>query len=125
MQNQLLTLPIASVIAASQMSQVKGFGDGIKNIALLLGVYIFVYIVRIFAQNQKESLHAIRSEIMIKKSELKKMKESSDYKVDYLGICQVGLDRVDNISDKITSILKLTGFIVFLVTIVFMLRFFI
>lgn len=124
MQNQLLTLPIASVIAASQMSKVGGFGDGVKNIALLLGVYIFAYMIRIFAHNQEDSLDAIRSEIEIKKKEIQ-LKEHSDYQKDYLDICKIGLDRVDTISDKIGAVLKLTSFVVLLVTVIFALRFFI
>lgn len=124
MQNQLLTLPIASVIAASQMSKVAGFGDGVKNIALLVGVYIFAYMIRIFAHNQEDSLDAIRSEIEIKKKEIQ-LKEHSDYQKDYLDICKIGLDRVDTISDKIASVLKLTSFVVLLVTAIFVLRFFI
>jgi len=124
MQNQLLTLPIASVIAASQMSKVASFGDGIKNIALLVGVYIFAHMIRIFVHNQEDSLDAIRSEIEIKKKEIQ-LKEHSDYQKDYLDICKIGLNRVDTISDKIASVLKLTSFIVLLVTIVFALRFFI
>ena len=124
MQNQLLTLPIASVIAASQMSKVGGFGDGVKNIALLLGVYIFAYMIRIFAHNQEDSLDAMRSEIEIKKKEIQ-LKEHSDYQKDYLDICKIGLDRVDTISDKIGAVLKLTSFVVLLVTVIFALRFFI
>ncbi|MDA3431698.1 hypothetical protein [Acinetobacter baumannii] len=124
MQNQLLTLPIASVIAASQMSKVASFGDGVKNIALMIGVYIFAYMIRIFAHNQEDSLDAIRSEIGIKKKEIQ-LKEHSDYQKDYLEICKIGLDRVDTISDKITSVLKLTSFVVLMVTAIFILRFFI
>jgi len=124
MQNQLLTLPIASVIAASQMSKVGGFGDGVKNIALLLGVYIFAYMIRIFAHNQEDSLDAMRSEIEIKKKEIQ-LKEHSDYQKDYLDICKIGLDRIDTISDKIGAVLKLTSFVVLLVTVIFALRFFI
>lgn len=124
MQNQLLTLPIASVIAASQMSEVNNFGDGIKNIALILGVYIFAYMIKIFATNQEDSLDAIRSEIEVKKNEIF-IKDHSDYKSEYLNICQIGLDRVDTIADKISSVLRLTQYVVGLVTLVFVFRFFI
>lgn len=75
-QNQLLTIPVATVIVATQM---KGTGDqaaAIGNTALLIGVWIFAVLFSILWFNQLRTLLTLESEIRRQEKVLKEDYES-------------------------------------------------
>jgi len=65
-QNQLLALPAALLIAGASVSE----GAIFKNLSILLGLSIFVALMWMLISNQQNSVHAIRSEIDVRKTSL-------------------------------------------------------
>lgn len=124
MQNQLLTLPIATVLAAGQMSIVNSAGDFIKNILIMVGIIIFCVFVLMQITNQEVTLQALDEEIKLRKSAMES-KEESDYRADFLNV-YLSLDsRVSKLDGNLSLVKHITIAATCLVLLVFIARFFI
>jgi len=105
-QNQLLTIPVATVIVATQM---KGTGDraaAIGNTALLIGAWIFSVLFSILWFNQLRTLLTLESEI---KRQAKILKE------DYESVGGMFDDLFTPLYERIRNQKILLGFVSFLV----------
>lgn len=67
-QNQLLTIPVATVVVATQMKQATGSDQFWINTAVLIGSFIFVILVVFLVWNQKHTLDTLEKEITRQKS---------------------------------------------------------
>lgn len=123
MQNQLLTLPIATVLAAGQMVYVTTAGDFIKNILIVIGIGIFCIFVLMQISNQNSTLTALDDEINLRKSEMEK-KEESNYKTEYLGAYTQLDTRIGKLNDNLSLVRNITLVATTLVFLVFLTRFF-
>lgn len=73
-QNQLLTIPIAVVLIASQLEKT---GLSIKNIAVLFSGLIFFYFMKILIFNQRSVLESLNTELEYTKSQFVRKYDSS------------------------------------------------
>lgn len=62
-QNQLLTIPVATVVVATQMKLATGSDQFWINTAVLMGSFIFVILVGFLVCNQKHTLDTLEKEI--------------------------------------------------------------
>lgn len=62
-QNQLLTIPVATIVVATQMKQATGLDQFWINTAVLIGSFIFVILVGFLIWNQKHTLDTLAQEI--------------------------------------------------------------
>lgn len=63
-QNQMLSIPVATVVVATQMKSAQTLGDQlIINTAVLVGCWIFVLLVCLLVLNQKHTLDVLHQEI--------------------------------------------------------------
>lgn len=67
-QNQLLTIPVATVVVATQMKQATGSDQFWINTAVLIGSFIFVILVGFLVWNQKHTLDTLAQEITRQKT---------------------------------------------------------
>lgn len=123
MQNQLLTLPIATVLAAGQMVHVSSNGDIIKNILIVVGIIIFCVFVLMQISNQDNTLKALNEEIKLKNTEMSK-KEDSDYRTEYLTVYNQLDLRIEKLDANLALVKHITLAATFLVFLVFIVRFF-
>ncbi|MCU4328783.1 hypothetical protein KTG55_03110 [Acinetobacter pittii] len=123
MQNQLLTLPIATVLAAGQMVYVATAGDFIKNILIVIGIGIFCIFVLMQISNQNSTLTALDEEINLRKSEMEK-KEESNHKTEYLGVYTQLDTRIGKLNDNLSLVRNITLVATTLVFLVFLTRFY-
>lgn len=65
-QNQLLALPAALVLAGAGIKD----GENLKNLAIWIGVCIFVWMMRKLVKNQSHSIDAMEKEIDLRKKKL-------------------------------------------------------
>lgn len=71
-QGQLLGIPAATVVVATQMKQANVMGAAfITNAAVLLGAFIFAIFLILILKNQKHTLEVIETEIARQKRQLK------------------------------------------------------
>lgn len=124
MQNQLLTLPIATVLAAGQMTIVNSAGDFIKNILIMVGIIIFCVFVLMQIANQEITLQALDDEIKLRKSAMER-KEDTDYRTDYLEVYSALDSRILKLDGNLSLVKHITISATFLVLFVFIVRFFI
>lgn len=68
-QNQLLAIPAAIIVAGGQMVDSKGFDS--KNLILWIGVVVFSIFMALLIRNQKNTLVAIEHEINLQWDQLK------------------------------------------------------
>ncbi|WP_324062542.1 hypothetical protein [Aeromonas caviae] len=68
-QNQLLAIPAAIIVAGGQMVESNGFDS--KNLILWLGVFVFSIFMALLIRNQKNTLTAIDHEIKLQWDQLK------------------------------------------------------
>ncbi|MBD3841881.1 hypothetical protein [Acinetobacter junii] len=123
MQNQLLTLPIATVLAAGQMVNVTSAGDFIKNILIVVGIIIFCVFVLMQISNQNSTLGALEAEIGLRKNEMNK-KEDSDHKTEYLKVYSKLGERISKLDENLLLVKNITLVSTSLVILVFFVRFF-
>lgn len=123
MQNQLLTLPIATVLAAGQMVNVTSAGDFIKNVLIVIGIIIFCIFVLMQIANQGSTLTALNDEIKLRKNEMEK-KEDSDHKTEYLSVYTQLDKRIEKLGDNLVLVKNITLVTTTLVFLVFITRFF-
>lgn len=72
-QNQLLGIPIATVIVATQMKETKLVDGGFwMNAAVLVGSFIFMLLMHFLLRNQRHTLEVIGIEINRQKAKLEK-----------------------------------------------------
>jgi hypothetical protein len=72
-QNQLLGIPVATVIVATQMKEDKGSGPELFiNTAVLLGSWVFVALTLLLIRNQQHTLDVLKEEIARQKRQLSK-----------------------------------------------------
>ncbi len=72
-QNQLLGIPVATIIVATQMKDAKGFGtEFFVNSAVLLGCWVFVVLTGLLIWNQIHTLGVLKAEIARQKRQLEK-----------------------------------------------------
>lgn len=124
MQNQLLTLPIATVLAAGQMGGVNSASDFIKNTLIMIGIIIFCVFILLQIANQKITLQALDDDIKLRKSTMEE-KEESDYKTDYLEVYSSLDCRVLKLDSNLSLVKQITIAATTLVFLVFIARFFI
>ncbi|AUM27076.1 MULTISPECIES: hypothetical protein [Acinetobacter calcoaceticus/baumannii complex] len=123
MQNQLLTLPIATVLAAGQIVYVSTAGDLIKNILIVIGIGIFCVFVLMQISNQNSTLSALDEEIKLRKSEMEK-KEESNHKTEYLGVYTQLDIRIGKLNENLSLVRNITLVATILVFLVFLTRFY-
>lgn len=122
LQNQLLTLPIATVLAAGQMSKYTGASDLIKNSLIVFGILVFCFLLLMQVSNQKDSLKTIHNEIALKEIEFKKLDES-EHKNLFLNICTQLTNRMSSINCNLEIVQHITIVSTLLVIFVYLLRF--
>lgn len=123
MQNQLLSLPIATVLAAGQMVIVSNTGDFIKNTLIVVGITFFCVFVLMQISNQKETLDAINDEIELKESDME-VRGESEYKTKFLEVYS-GLDiRINKLDRNLSLVKHITIVATVLVYLVFIARFY-
>lgn len=122
-QNQLLTLPIATVLAASQMVGVSSAGDFIKNILIVIGIVIFCVFVLMQISNQNSTLCALGDELKLRSSEMYK-KDESDHRTQYLCVYNELGVRIVKLGDNLALVKNITLVATSLVFFVFIARFF-
>lgn len=72
-QNQLLGIPVATIIVASQMKDAKAIGyEFWVNTAVLLGCWVFAILMIFLLHNQSHTLAVLRDEIRRQKRQLTK-----------------------------------------------------
>lgn len=123
-QNQLLTLPIATVLAAGQMVFVGSTGDFIKNTLIIVGIIIFCVFVLMQISNQVVTLDALNEEITSKQNIMNK-KDDTEYKTEYLSTYLQLNKRVKTLDNNLTLVKNITLVSTTLVILVFFIRFFI
>jgi hypothetical protein len=69
-QNQILAIPVAVVLAGSQMEKTSSVS--LKNVIVLAGVYVFAVLMAMLVRNQLASLSALGDEIGAQKAVLQK-----------------------------------------------------
>lgn len=122
MQNQLLTLPIATVLAAGQMAFVGSTGDFIKNTLIIIGIIIFCVFVLMQINNQETTLQALDKELKLRKSVMDK-KEDSDYKSNYIEVYSSLDTRVLKLESNLSLVKNITLTTTVLVLLVYISRF--
>lgn len=73
MQNQLLGLPVAILLAGATIK----VGECFRNYAVLVGVWVFCCFIWVLASNQRNSVDAIKSHVAARKRKVEKMPEDS------------------------------------------------
>jgi hypothetical protein len=72
-QNQLLGIPVATIIVATQMKDAKTYGyEFWVNTAVLIGCWVFAILMIFLLHNQSHTLAVLRDEIDRQKRQLKK-----------------------------------------------------
>ena len=72
-QNQLLGIPVATIIVATQLKDDKGAGPELFiNTAVLLGAWVFVALTVLLIRNQQHTLKVLKDEIARQKRQLLK-----------------------------------------------------
>lgn len=72
-QNQLLGIPVATIIVATQMKEDKGSGPELFiNTAVLLGAWVFVALTLLLIRNQQHTLAVLKDEIARQKRQMSK-----------------------------------------------------
>ncbi len=72
-QNQLLGIPVATIIVATQMKDAKSFGyEFWVNTAVLTGCWVFAILMIFLLHNQSDTLEVLRNEIDRQKRQLNK-----------------------------------------------------
>jgi hypothetical protein len=72
-QNQLLGIPVATIIVATQLKEDKGVGPELFiNTAVLLGAWVFVALTLLLIRNQQHTLNVLKDEISRQKRQLLK-----------------------------------------------------
>jgi hypothetical protein len=72
-QNQLLGIPVATIIVATQLKEDKGSGPELFiNTAVLLGAWVFVALTLLLIRNQQHTLKVLKEEIARQKRQLTK-----------------------------------------------------
>ena len=123
MQNQLLTLPIATVLAAGQMVLVNGFGNFIKNSLIVVGISIFCTLVLMQISNQYSTLKALRDEIHSREEGMIE-KDDSSYRAEYLDVySQLNL-RLIKLDTNLRLVKRITISATVLIFFVYLTRFF-
>ena len=74
-QNQILTIPLALILIGSQLTQENSIS--IKNVAVILGLLVFIFFMNMLLKNQRHSLEAINLEIIDIKDKLRHSKSST------------------------------------------------
>lgn len=89
-QNQILSIPISTMIVATQMKKANGWDvQAISNTAIIIGSLIFAISLIISLFNQMQTLNTIEEEVEYKKKQAKKL-----YKSIYEDIC-ITFDAID------------------------------
>jgi len=63
-QNQLLALPAALILAAGSLEA----GNGVKNLSIVIGFLIFAVLMAVLVENQKSSVGSIANEVTLRKA---------------------------------------------------------
>lgn len=124
MQNQLLTLPIATLLAAGQIVFVSSTSDFIKNTLIMIGIIVFCVFVLMQISNQKVTLDALDEEIKSRKQAMAE-KDESDYRSEYLDAYGKLDERINKLDDNLILVKNITLVSTILVFGVFITRFFI
>lgn len=92
-QNQILGIPVATIVIATQMKEANQWGyQSIVNSAVLFGCFIFSFLVILMLCNQLQTLKAIKEELKYKKKQVKR---------EYSLISEDINDVFDNISTRL------------------------
>ena len=72
-QNQLLSIPVATIIVATQMKDSKAIGyEYWVNVSVLIGCWVFVLLMTFLLYNQAQTLDVIQNEVDRQKDKIKK-----------------------------------------------------
>lgn len=81
-QNQILAIPLATVIVATQMKIVETSTSLVTNTALLAGCWVFYFLVHTAIRNQMVTLEALREEITRQSEKIAQEYASSSISLD-------------------------------------------
>lgn len=72
-QNQLLGIPVATIVVATQMKNAPSFGyEFLVNTAVLVGCWVFAILMVLLVRNQKHTLGVLKDEIERQRRQLQK-----------------------------------------------------
>lgn len=105
-QNQLLALPAALILAASGLEA----GKDIKNFAIVIGVMIFATLMFALVMNQKSSVRSIEREVALRKDMV--MKQPVDVSSRFEGVFVEISRRVEKQGRTLNGVLWLIAIVV-------------
>lgn len=121
-QNQMLAIPIATVIAAGQLKNVDSFTVFLTNAVIMVGVVIFWMVLQVVVKNQRSSLIFLMDEIGFKKAKAIQRRDA-EYKrkfVEAYGHLEV---RAKEIKKDLSRVMVILNTAVCLTAVVFAIRF--
>ena len=108
-QNQLLGIPVATIIVATQMKDAKNYGyEFWVNTAVLAGCWVFAILMVFLLHNQSHTLAVLRNEVNRQKRQLKK---------EFAAVADSFTDTFDYLSGRISTQRNILWVIDFLVVI--------
>jgi len=99
-QNQVLAIPLATIIAAGQLKKVEDTTSFILNFTILFGIFFFSYILWVVIQNQQNSLTLLSDELDSKKIEFSKKKDT-EYGQLSIGVFAALITRIASIEKNL------------------------
>lgn len=94
-QNQILSIPVATVIVATQIKATSKVGATFwVNTAILIGAFIFVILTSFLIKNQRETLDAIGQEIGRKRTQIER---------DYVAIKDITEKTMDSLNKRLNA----------------------
>lgn len=119
-QNQMLAIPIATVIAAGQLKTVDSFTAFLTNTVIMIGVIIFCLVLQVVVKNQRSSLVFLMDEIDFKKAKASQRRDAEYNRKFIEAYSHLGIRAKDIKKDlaRVVLILKiaagLTGLVFFI-----------
>lgn len=123
-QNQVLAIPLATIVATSQMKKFSNdYSNLLINIFIVLGVFLFSFILKMVLSNQYNSLNLIKDELDFKLLKIRNMTTGS-HKENFKSTIKHLIDRNDQVEKNINKIKIILYISILISLIVFVLRFF-
>lgn len=123
-QNQILAIPLATIVATSQMKKFNNdYSNVFINVFILLGVFLFSFILKMVINNQYNSLELIRDELDFKLLKIRSL-ASGSHKENFKNTIEHLIDRNEEVERNIGRILVILYVSILVSLIVFVFRFF-
>lgn len=123
-QNQVLAIPLATIVATSQMKKISGdYSNLLINIFIVLGIFLFSFILKMVLSNQYNSLNLIKDELDFKLLKVRNMTTSS-HKENFKNTIDHLIERNDDVEKNIYRIEIILYISIFISLVVFIFRFF-